>query len=113
MARRSNGQTVQNHPKPDPETFVLLSIDTQKRINAANGKPHFKGIHVVWDGFNAAFRIMFPDLDPRVTTAQMQADGKIRIFPVRGGAILLRPEDVTAKQAATPTNKLLQSMQLA
>lgn len=102
-----------NRANLNPLAFTLMAIDAQKAINASQGKPQFKGIHVIYGGFNASFKILFPHLDPREETAKMALAGTIRIFPVRGGAMLMRPEDVTERTKIAKVPALLTTLGLA
>lgn len=86
MAKR--GRTKTNHTMT-PEKFTLDAITTLR-------EGVYKGIHTVYSGFNEAFRLQFPDLDPIVETKKLSELGKIVIRVVRGGAIIYRPGDAPA-----------------
>ena len=62
-------------------------------------KPPYKGIHVVYSGFNQAFREYF-NKDPVEVTTKLAEEGKIVTRPVRGGVTLYLPEDAPAPRAA-------------
>ena len=65
--------------------FVKGAIEVQKRKG-------FKGAHVVYSGLNDAIRKAF-NVDPRLTLAELEKDGKLVIKPARGGAIAYLPGD--------------------
>ena len=69
----------------------------------------YKGIHIVYSGFNQAFRMKFPEADVREVTAQMQADGEVRIIPCKGGAIMYLAEDGPASNALNKIEVLLKN----
>ena len=62
-------------------------------------KPPYKGIHVVYSGFNQAFREYF-NKDPVEVTTKLAEEGKIVTRPVRGGVTLYLPEDAPAPRVA-------------
>src|SRR5437773_7094155 len=66
-----------------PEVFILRAIERLK------GK--YPGMHTVYTGFNQAFRAVYPTLDPVAFTQALARRGKIRIRPVKGGAMLCLP----------------------
>jgi hypothetical protein len=77
-----------SEPRLTPEAFVLQAI-------AALKTEKFKGVHAVRSGFNQAFREYFGDeADPISVTCQMRKDGKIAIFPLRGGVSLYLRKDL-------------------
>ena len=51
----------------------------------------------------------FPEADVREVTAQMQADGEIRIIPCKGGAIMYLAEDGPASNALNKIEVLLKN----
>ena len=69
--------------KLDPREFVL------RAINKLRGS--HRGIHVVFSGFNQAFREYY-GYDPKETVDQMANDKVIDIKPARGG-IMIYPHD--------------------
>ena len=72
--------------------FVIRAI---KKLR----KPPYKGIHVVYSGFNQAFREYF-NKDPVEVTTKLAEEGKIVTRPVRGGVTLYLPEDAPAPRVA-------------
>lgn len=82
-----------------PEQFVLLALKRLKR-------PEYKGIHTVYSGLNAAFREYFPQLDPVEIVKQLAKDGKIRIRPARGGAIIYPAGEETVTSAKQTLEKM-------
>ena len=59
------------------EEFVIEGIKKLRR------EP-YKGIHIVFSGFNEAFRKHF-NKDPIEFTSKMASEGKIEIIPIRSG----------------------------
>ncbi len=88
-------------PKMTHSEFVLKAI-------IAGARSQSKGIHVVYSGFNAAFKSYF-DEEARPATAQLEKDGVIAMHGCRGGAMMYKageePERKDDKAA-----KLLVSM---
>lgn len=86
-----------------PEDFVMLAL----RTLPDKEKGH-TGFHPVWSGFNKAFKQLFPDLDPVEFTQKMRDDGKISIYPVKRGVIILPPSkrDVARKSGAEALEKM-------
>lgn len=83
-----------------PEEFVFLALEKLK-------KPEHKGIHAVYSGFNEAFREYFPQLDPVKTMKELAANGKIKIRPTRGGAVIYPAgEEVTSTDAEQTLKKM-------
>jgi len=95
-----------------PEAFVLKAIivlrekqnaEARKKIAigwlSKSGKPAMesKGIHVIFSGFNEAFKLQFPNLDVRALTASMASEGKIIVSPVKMGAMLYLPDDAPVR----------------
>jgi hypothetical protein len=72
--------------KAGPEAFVMDAI---VRLRTGN----YTGIHTVYSGFNAAFREVFPDVDPVQFTRELSEAGKLVIKPIRGGALITRRQD--------------------
>ncbi len=76
--------------KLTPEQFVAIALEKLRN-------PEHKGIHSVYSGFNEAFREYFPGLDPVETVKQLAEQGKIKVRPTRGGAVIYPAEtDVTS-----------------
>lgn len=71
--------------KLNRRNFVLNAIDSLRR-----GK--YKGIHVVYSGFNEAYREYYGE-DPREYIDELVETGIIAKRIVRGGIIILRAED--------------------
>ena len=72
------------------EDFVLAAIPALRDVTKGNG------LHVVFSGFNDAFRATFPGVDPREVTARMAAEGKITLRPAFRGAVIYLPGDKPA-----------------
>jgi hypothetical protein len=85
-----------------PEEFVLTAIQKLQ------GKsPKFPtGIHVVYSGFNAAFKTMFPALDPVTFTNGMAKEGKIELRICRGGAVIYRTGEAPERKATAASKAL-------
>jgi hypothetical protein len=64
----------------DQVAFVLKAIDRLRTERS-------RGIHSVFSGVNAAFRMKFGS-DPVTVTNAMARDGHIQLRPVRGGVML-------------------------
>ncbi|MGV7221335.1 MAG: ATP-dependent DNA helicase [Nitrospinales bacterium] len=62
------------------EEFVLNSINNLRTKN-------YKGIHVVYSGFNKAFREYF-DADPVESVKELEKKGLVKTRPVKGGVML-------------------------
>lgn len=86
-----------------PEAFVLAAIKAGRTDKS-------KGIHVVYSGFNAAFRATFPNVDVQETTNRLAREGKIALRPCRGGAMIYLPADAPARTDGA--SKLLKAMGL-
>ena len=71
--------------KLNKKIFVLKAIHTLR-------KQGFLGIHVVYSGFNKAFRDYY-DEDPIVEVAKLVKDGHIVLTPVKGGVMLYDAEE--------------------
>jgi len=56
-------------------------------------QPPYKGIHAVYSGFNEAFRKYYPLLDPVTVVAQLAAEGKVVIRPVKGGVVIYKASE--------------------
>lgn len=75
------------------EEFVVRAIDKLRN-------PNYKGIHVVFSGFNEAFRKYFPDKDPKEELNRMAQAGKIVIRPVRRGVMIYKPGEAPTQANA-------------
>ncbi len=71
--------------KMSHEEFCLVAIEKLR-------KDGYKGIHLVYSGFNQAFKEYFGE-DPRAITERLATEGKIVIRPCKGGAIMYKPEE--------------------
>jgi hypothetical protein len=65
--------------------FTLLAIEKLR-------EPGFKGIHVVFSGFNKAFADYFGE-DPIEVVKRLDTEGVILSRLARGGAIIYNPEN--------------------
>jgi hypothetical protein len=83
-------QKQQREAAITPEAFVLLAIDRLR-------KPGYKGIHVVFSGFNEAFKLRYPNLNSRDVTDAMVKAGTLVVIPATRGVMLYRPEDAPAR----------------
>jgi len=92
----STETTVQNAPsvtaKLSPLEFALRAI--RKLRDPAKSK----GIHVVYSGFNAAFREYFPELDPVATINALEEQGDLVKGFARGGPMLYLPGEMPARR---------------
>ena len=73
------------------ETEYVGFITKAYEVNQAES--NYTGMHTVWSGFNEAFRMKFPGVDPVEVTKALASKGEIRIRPIRGGSILYMGED--------------------
>src|SRR3989344_6034278 len=71
--------------KLNKKIFVLRAIHTLR-------KQGYLGIHVVYSGFNKAFRDYYNE-DPIVEVAKLVKDGHIVLNPVKGGVMLYDAEE--------------------
>ena len=87
------------------EDFVLRAIEKLRTEKS-------KGIHVVFSGFNGAFRQYYPDLDPRKECEKLAKDKVIMIVPCKGGARIYLASDApaAASQEAQGAKALSQIM---
>jgi len=70
----------------------------------------YKGIHSVYSGFNSAFKKYYDGENPVEVTTQLAKEGKIVLRPVKGGVMLLLPEDAPAQR--NPADEALRKMGL-
>ena len=70
------------------EEFVIKSIEKLRTEKS-------KGIHVVYTGFNAAFKKQFGE-DSRATTHSMAEAGKIVVIPTNGGVRIYKKGEAPA-----------------
>lgn len=90
-------------PKLTPEAIArTLIIEGRKR----NKNPEYKGVHVVFSGFNEAFRTYFgyTKEKSREVLDSLKAAGKIAIIPCRGGAMAYLPEDAPKPEEGISSN---------
>lgn len=69
------------------EEFTHLAIDRLAGVNKDTGKK-WHGIHTVYSGFNQAFRIYFPGLDPVEETKRLVEKQVICLKLIKGGAFI-------------------------
>lgn len=113
MAKKAAAKPVKKSTtkssKLSPEQFVLKAIVVLRGKDKA-GK-EYKSIHTRYSGFNEAFRVHYPDLDPIKVTKKMEADKKIVIRFARGGALLYLPKDApqggSGNSGSAALNKIL------
>lgn len=85
MSKKSAAKTpVAPAAKMTHREFVERSIK-------ALAKPGYHSIHVVYSGFNNAFREYFGE-DPRPHVDQLAKDGVITLRPAKGGALIALPD---------------------
>lgn len=75
----SQATKTQSEHKLAPTEFVLRAIEKLRG--------NYRGIHVVYSGFNQAFRSYY-GYDARETVDKMAQDKLIDIKPAKGGAML-------------------------
>lgn len=76
------------------DEFTLLAI--QKFQGRSKKFP--TGIHVVFSGFNEAYRRAFPGADPVTDLNEMAAMGTIELRVCRGGAVIYRPGEAPVRR---------------
>jgi ATP-dependent DNA helicase PIF1 len=81
------------------EEFVLQAIEKLRTKN-------YKGIHVVYSGFNEAFREYF-NQDPIQWVSDLEKQGLVVTHPVKGGVMLYNANDVSAKAEMKKQSKTL------
>lgn len=84
MAKKQQATAATSKPrgrKMSPDAFVKQGIEKLRQ-----GKD--QGIHVVYSGFNQAFRQYFNGEDPRPHLDRLAAEGVITVRPARGGATI-------------------------
>jgi hypothetical protein len=89
------------YPNITPKELVLLGLERLP-------EPPYKGFHCVWSGFNDAFRVVFPELDPKEELLRLRDEGVIVVKPCKGGAII-EPVD-NKKVAKEINNKAMQAL---
>lgn len=91
-----------------PKTKLSVQDFITKAIAAGKDGKH-KGIHVVYSGFNAAFRQYFDNADPRAAVDGLVERGVLASRGARGGAIIYMAADAPEKKD-DKAGKLLASM---
>jgi len=82
-----------------PSTRARLThVQFVKQAITALKQPPYTGIHTVYSGFNRAFREYFHGDDPVAVCQKLAAEGEIRLFLVRGGAMISLPPEEKKKQ---------------
>lgn len=81
------------------EEFVLKAIEKLRTKN-------YKGIHVVYSGFNEAFREYFQE-DPVQCVSELEKQGLVVTHPVKGGVMLYHSKDVSAETEKKMQGKTL------
>jgi len=84
MKKKANEEVQGENKRLTPEEFTLLAIEKLK-------EPKYAGIHTVFSGYNAAFRVYFPGLDPIKVVEELAAEGKIEKRRARRGAVIYLP----------------------
>lgn len=85
-----NKSVEQDNKELSEEEFVLQAI---KKLRTKN----YKGIHVVYSGFNEAFREYFNE-DPIEYVSALEKEGIVATHPVKGGVMLYDANDVESKK---------------
>ena len=88
-------------PKLSMQDFVLKAIE-------AGATSRSKGIHVVYSGFNAAYKSYF-GTDSRAATAKLETAGVIAVRGCRGGVMLYKAGEEPARKD-NKAEKLLAGM---
>ena len=85
MSTEKRGRVVTRNSgrKMNVETFVFRAIENLRTKG-------YNGIHVVFSGFNAAFKEYFPDLNPREETRRLAEEKKIEIRPAKKGVMIYK-----------------------
>jgi hypothetical protein len=86
--------------------FIQKAYETLRKPGK-DGK-QYMGMHVVYTGFNEAFRKYF-DTDPIKAVTKLADSGEVRVRAARGGAIIYLGDDVPAGGG----DKALEKMGLA
>src|SRR3989344_484613 len=81
------------------EEFILQAIEKLRTKN-------YKGIHVVYSGFNEAFREYFNE-DPIQCVSELEKQGLVVTHPVKGGVMLYNANDISAKAEMNKQSKTL------
>ena len=70
----------------------------------------YDGIHVVYSGFNEAFREYFPGVDPKETLKKLADEGVIHLRPAKGGAVIGLPDNKKPADSQSGAAKTLAKM---
>jgi len=81
------------------EEFVLQAIEKLRTKN-------YKGIHVVYSGFNEAFREYFNE-DPVQCVSELEEQGLVVTHPVKGGVMLYNAKDMNPRVEKSKQSKTL------
>lgn len=84
MKKNAPAKPVATAAKMSHREFVERAIKALK-------KPGYNSIHVVYSGFNNAFREYFGE-EPRLHVDQLVKDGVITLRPAKGGALIALPD---------------------
>jgi hypothetical protein len=76
------------------EQFTLQAITNLRNPQKSNG------IHVVYSGFNQAFREYFPKKDLKKELQRLVDAGKIVMVPRKGGPMIYLPDEGPADASA-------------
>ncbi len=100
----STNTILKSEEKLSEEEFVLNAI---KNLRTGN----YKGIHVVYSGFNKAFREYF-DADPVESVKKLEKNGVVVTRPVKGGVMLYNSKEYSVpsskkKEASNTLSKIL------
>lgn len=71
---------------PEADLFIVLAYDTLR--GAKSNGDRYESLHTVWNGFNQAFRRVFPGVDPIAYTRYLADEGLVQLGIARGGAFL-------------------------
>jgi hypothetical protein len=81
----AGARTGTNNGKLTPEEFILRAIEKLEH-------PKYKCVHVVYSGFNDAFKKYFDEeYDPREEVERLREAGKIDFRLVKGGPQIASP----------------------
>ncbi len=98
--------TTSNTAKTTRLSYKDFTLQAIARLKT----PGYDGIHVVFSGFNTAFRAYYAE-EPKAHLDKLVADKVIRLVPVRKGALIFdnsKPAPGTPAKASKPaTNPTL------
>lgn len=80
-----------------PKTKLEVAEFTTKAITAGRTGSS-KGIHVVYSGFNEAFRSYFDNADPRAAVEALVEQGVLASHGCRGGAMIYLAADAPVRE---------------